>query len=197
MRITLNQILLFVVALLAMASCYFTFRVVVFKRSLNSGAKAFTLMSGQEAQVVKIIDGDEISVRVGNEQITVRMLGLYSYDPTMADPQVQPSARATLLFLEKALQDQKVELVFDELKYDSHKRLLAYVHKDGQDTGLIMISKGLSLAYTKYPFSRLHPYVLAEQKAREEKQGLWSDSQMALRSSQLRILWETERTRGE
>ncbi len=60
-----------------------------------------------------------------------------------------------------------------------------------------MIARGLSLAYTKYPFSRMSPYLLAQEKARQDKEGLWADRQLALRSGQLKSLWDAERTKGD
>ncbi|PKN34087.1 MAG: hypothetical protein CVU61_09995 [Deltaproteobacteria bacterium HGW-Deltaproteobacteria-19] len=197
MRISLHHIFVAVVVVLFGASLFFTVQVVAFKKSLAPGSAAPGLKSGQAAVVTNTIDGDEVIVKWGEESLRVRLLGIYSYDPTADDPLVKPMARQAFLHLDKTLRNREVEIVFDELKFDSRKRLLAYLQKDGADVGLEMIAGGLALAYTKYPFSRMNPYLLAQEKAMQDKAGLWADRQLALRSSQLKILWDTERTRGD
>ena len=196
MRPTLHHAFFAVIALLFGASLFFTVRVVSFKRSLNTSGGAQGLKSGQAATLVSVLDGDEVSVRVGTERIHVRILGIFAFDPTTADPIEQPAGKAAVGYLE-GLREQPVELVFDELKLDSRKRLLAYVHKDGRDLGEAMVERGLALAYTKYPFARLTTYALAEEQALRARAGLWADQRVVERAARLKALWETERRRGQ
>ena len=197
MRISLRHIFTTVVIVLFGASLFFTVQVTAFKKSLGAGAAAPGLRSGQTGVVTNIIDGDEVTVRMGEESVRVRLLGVYSYDTTADDPLVKPAARQAFLHLDRTVRNREVGIVFDELKHDSRKRLLAYLHRDGADVGMEMIARGLSLAYTKYPFSRMSPYLLAQEKARQDKEGLWADRQLALRSGQLKSLWDAERTKGD
>ena len=60
-----------------------------------------------------------------------------------------------------------------------------------------MVAKGLVLTYTKFPFSRIGAYLMAEDAAREGRLGLWADARLAERSRQLRRVWEAERRQGE
>lgn len=197
MRPSLNQAFLLLVLLLAGSSLYFTARVAAFKRSLHSKPLAATLKSGQAAVVQRILDGDEISVMVGQEPMIVRLLGVSAPDPTMNDPEMQPAGRQTLLWLENNVQGKQVELVFDEMKTDARKRLLSYVQVEGRDLGQDLVEKGLALTYTKYPFSRLGAYVLAEDGARRARLGIWSDPKVARRAEQLKALWDAERRKGD
>jgi endonuclease YncB( thermonuclease family) len=197
MRLILNYAFAVIVLLLFGGSAFFTARVLLFKRGLRTDASVSTIKSGQRARVVTVVDGDDLVVQADGETIRVRMLGLYTYDATLSDPLVASVAQQTLRHLEQTMIGKDVELVFDELKYDSKHRLLCYLHRGEQDLGLEMISKGLALAYTKYPFSRVGSYVLGEDQAREAKVGLWADPQLAQRSRQLRMLWETQRRNGD
>jgi endonuclease YncB( thermonuclease family) len=197
MRPTLNQAFLLLVLLLAGSSLYFTSSVVSFKRSLHSKPLAATLKSGQTAVVQRILDGDEISVRIGGDSVTVRLLGVSAPDATMNDPEMQSAGRQTLLYLENNVQGKTVELVFDELKMDTRKRLLSYVQIQGRDLGEDLIDKGLALTYTKYPFSRLGAYALTEDGARRARRGIWGDPKMAQRAEQLKALWESQRKKGD
>lgn len=197
MRPTLNQAFILLVLLLAGSSLYFTAGVVAFKRSLNSRPAAAALKSGQSAVVQRILDGDEMSVLVGKEPIIIRLLGVSAPDPTMNDPEMQPAGRQTLLWLENNVQGKQVELVFDELKTDARKRLLSYVQIEGRDLGEVLVEKGLALTYTKYPFSRLGAYALAEDGARRARLGIWGDPKVARRAEQLKALWDAERRKGD
>lgn len=197
MRPTLNLAFLLLVLLLAGSSLYFTASVTAFKRSLHSKPLAATLKSGQTAVVQRILDGDEISVRIGADSVTIRLLGISAPDATMNDPEMQPAGRQTLLYLENHLQGRTVELVFDELKMDARKRLLSYLQVDGRDLGQDLVDQGLALTYTKYPFSRLGAYALAEDGARRARRGLWGDPKVAQRAEQLKALWESQRKKGD
>lgn len=197
MRPSLNQAFLLLVLLLAGSSLYFTARVASFKRSLHSKPLAATLKSGQTAVVQRILDGDEMSVLVGQEPMIVRLLGISAPDPTMNDPEMQPAGRQTLLWLENNVQGKQVELVFDELKTDARKRLLSYVQIEGRDLGEDLVERGLALTYTKYPFSRLGAYALAEDGARRARLGIWGDPKVARRAEQLKALWDAERRKGD
>lgn len=196
MRPTLEHALALVVLGLLGASTFFTAEVCTFKRSLDTSASAGTLTNGQKGTVTTVIDGDEVVVDVDGQSVRVRILGTSSYDPKVSDPVAVPFAQAAVRRLE-TLTGQSVELVFDELKYDARKRLLTYVHQGELDVGADMVSKGLVLTYTKFPFSRMGAYLLAEESAREAKAGLWADERLAERSRQLRRVWESERRQGE
>jgi endonuclease YncB( thermonuclease family) len=196
MRPTLDHALAVVVLSLFVASAFFTARVCSFKHSLNPGLSAGPITSGQQGVISKVIDGDEVVVDLSGETVRVRILGTSSYDPKLSDPLAAPFGEQAVRFL-AALVGKPVELVFDELKYDSRKRLLAYVQSGELDVGADMVSKGLVLTYTKFPFSRMGAYVVAEEAARENKAGLWADERLAERSRQLRRLWESQRRKGE
>lgn len=197
MRAILHHAFTVLALLLAGCSLFFTARVFAFRRSLHSRPAAETLRSGQTVMVQRILDGDELSVLVGKEPVTVRILGVSAPDPTMNDPVMQPAGRQTLLHLENRLPGRPVELVFDEHKLDARKRLLSYVHADGRDLGLDLIERGLAIVYSKYPFSRLGAYALAEDAARRARRGLWADAAAAQRAEQLKALWDAERRRGD
>jgi endonuclease YncB( thermonuclease family) len=197
MRPTLNHAFLGLVLLLAGTSLYFTVGVFSFKRSLHSKPLVAGLKSGQGAVVQRILDGDEMSVLVGKAPLTVRLLGVSAPDPTMNDPEMQPAGRQTLLYLENHVQGRTVELVFDEFKLDSRKRLLCYVQLDGRDLGEGLVDQGLALTYTKYPFSRLGAYAMAEDGARRSRRGIWSDPKLAQRAEQLKALWDSQRKKGD
>lgn len=194
---SLNHLFVFVVITLAGASSFFTLQVFRFKGSLRSGATGAPLTSGQQVPAVRALDGDELVVDLGSGQLTVRLLGIATYDPTMNDPMVQPWALQALRFLEVEAVGKPVRLHFEEYKLDAKKRLLAYVHLEQRDLGLEMIQRGLALAYTRYPVTRQDAYLAAQDQARKQRLGLWAEPALVNRSEQLRVLWDRERTKED
>ncbi len=197
MRPTLNQAFGLVVALLAGSSLFFSVRVVGFKRGLKGTGQVRTVQSGVKATFLQAVDGDEISVRLEGEPLTVRLLGLSAFDPTTQDPLAQPFGKAAVQYLERSLGGSEVALVFDELKFDGKKRLLAYVHTEAGDVGEQIIAKGLALAYTRYPFTRFGAYLRVEDAARRAGTGLWADPAVSSRATQLRVVWDQERAKED
>lgn len=197
LKLNLNHLFALVVITLATASSWFTLQVFRFKGSLRSGAAGAPLISGQQVTAVRALDGDELVVDLGSGQLTVRLLGIATYDPTMNDPLVQPWALQALRFLETEAVGKPVRLLFEEYKLDAKKRLLAYVQVDQRDLGLEMIQRGLALAYTRYPVSRQDAYLASQEQARQRRQGLWAEPALVNRSEQLRVLWDRERTKED
>ncbi|MBW1898120.1 MAG: thermonuclease family protein [Deltaproteobacteria bacterium] len=192
MRISTDHLFWPIALMLLGASLFFTASVTSFKKELNLSATTLEINSGQEARVVKIIDGDEVSVVTKNQQMVVRILGIFSFDPTVNDPGYQNIAQSAFSYLKNELLDRKIKIVFDEFKKDSSNRLLAYLQKENLDIGKEMISKGLTLVYIKYPFSRLDEYIAVEESAIVAKTGLWRDPDIAWRSIQLKNKWHME-----
>lgn len=189
MRLTANHLFWTISLALLGAAVFFTVSITSFKRELNLSGKILEIRSGQEAQVAKIIDGDEVSVIMDNQQVLVRILGIFSFDSSVNDPLYQNIGKSSYTFLKNTILDKKVTLVFQEFKKDPNNRILAYVHVGGVDVGHEMLSKGLSLVFMKYPFSRQDDYLAIEKIARQSKSGLWGDPIVTQRSLQLKNQW--------
>jgi len=177
------------------AALYFTISVEVFKARLHDTPENLNFASGQKVTVLKIIDGDEISVKMNNSQFIVRILGISSYEPAVNDPVLENVAKETMRYLEKTILNYDVELVFEKFQQDKDKRVLAYVYYDGTDIGLSMIQNGLSIVYTRYPFPRIEEYLHIERIAVREKKGLWGVPAAAGRAVMLKNLWKKGKVR--
>lgn len=190
MRVTIEHAFWLVLAALVSASVFFTAGVVSFKRSLTDADIQFA--SGQKVTVVKIIDGDDVAVRLGDRQFRVRILGLAAFDPTLNDPLVRGAAQAATAYLNKTIMGGEIELVFESFARDANGRVLAYVHKNAIDIGEDMVVNGLTPVFTKYPFSRSKHYLAAERVARDARAGIWGDPALTRRSLELKKVWERQ-----
>nr|DAS72126.1 MAG TPA: nuclease-like protein [Caudoviricetes sp.] len=116
------------------------------------------------AKVVKISDGDTITILQNKEQTKVRLYGID------APEKKQDYGQRSKQFLASLIAGQAVEV--EPKGKDRYKRTLGIVHFKGQDINAQMVLNGYAWAYVKY--SRI--YVDQEKTARENKRGLWQSS---------------------
>jgi len=181
------------VVMLAGSSLFFTLQVITFKKDLTGGSKTLTIESGEKVTIHKIIDGDEVAVSLRDKNFVVRILGIRSYDPTINDFQFQNAGQLAYSYLEENLLNKEAEVRFEKLKLDSKKRLLAYIHSGDKDIGADMISRGITLTYRRFPFTRMVRYLDIEKKARANRQGFWAMPVLIKASDRLIQLWEKQR----
>ncbi len=133
--------------------------------------------------VVKVIDGDTISVNMDGQTITVRLIGLDT--PETVDPRkpVQCFGKEASNKAKEVLTGASVNLVKDETQGDKDKynRLLRYVYlKDGTNFNKMMIEEGYGHEYTyDIPYKYQKEFQQAELDARKNKKGLWGDNACA------------------
>lgn len=136
----------------------------------------------QQATLVKVIDGDTISVSIDGKNEVVRIIGIDT--PEVVDPRrtvecfgKEASDKAKVMF-----ENNKTVLLESDLTQgnrDKYQRLLRYVWIDGGaiDFGKFMIDSGYASEYTyNIPYKYRNVYKEAESKAREGKKGLWADN---------------------
>lgn len=146
-----------------------------------------TLEVKQEAQVVRIIDGDTIEVLLSNKKEKVRVIGINT--PEEVDPRkkVECFGKEASSFAKEILEGKIVLLESDPTQQDRDKynRLLRYVFVNSVDFGRFMIEQGYAYEYTydlRYKYQK--EYKEAEKNAREKGVGLWLDTACARKSSE-------------
>ena len=182
------------VGLLFALSGYFTWRVEFYRGQTSRARLVGELNSGTEVVVTGLIDSDELTVTASQGgAFVVRILGIKGFDPTSNEPIMSPHGQAALGFLEAEARGQTVSLVFDEFKKDDRGRVLSYLELDGRDLGLELVSRGHTLVYTRYGFSRERAYLEAEATARQGRLGIWSSPRATERALALKAAWEMAR----
>ena len=116
------------------------------------------------AKVVKISDGDTITVLSDKEQTKVRLYGIDAPEKKQDYGQRSKQSLASLIAGQVVEVEQKGK--------DRYKRTLGIIRHKGQDINAQMVLNGYAWAYVKY--SRI--YVDQEKTARENKRGLWQSS---------------------
>jgi len=137
----------------------------------------------QQAEVLKVIDGDTISVLLNGEKQTIRIIGINT--PETVDPRKtvecfgkEASDKAKNYFenLENNVWLEKDESQGDRDKY---QRLLRYIFTNNGafDYGLMMIKTGYAYEYTySIPYKYQEIYKDAQIYAQNNKLGLWADN---------------------
>jgi len=133
--------------------------------------------SGQTYPLMRVVDGDTITVGFNGHTEYVRLIGLDTPEPNdPGGPECYASEATT--HLRELAQTGTVILVFDASQgtRDRYGRLLAYVElPDGTDLATTMIRDGYAHEYTyAKPYARQAVYREAENEAVQAERGLWS-----------------------
>lgn len=144
----------------------------------TADAKATQNTEAGLAEVVRVVDGDTIVVRIDGQEEKVRLIGIDT--PESVDPRKpvecfgKEASRHTSELLPEGTQ---VRLVRDVEARDRYKRLLAYVYReqDGLFVNLALAADGFAQQAT-YPPNVAHVDDLsaAVRSARDNKAGLWA-----------------------
>lgn len=171
-------------------SLYFTADVEYRRRVLQGSASAVVLVDGDTVIIERPIDGDEVAVRHDDAALTVRLLGVKTFDLTNEPGLGNPGEHAVDLLGRHNGQTAVVH--FEQRALDGADRLLARLEVDGEDLGASLVRDGWAFVYTKYPFPRMPAYLALEAEAQEARRGLWSSPKATERARLTRAAWEVD-----
>ena len=135
--------------------------------------------SSEYYQVVKIVDGDTIDVKMYDNTVRVRLIGIDT--PELVDPRrpVECFALEASNKAKEILTNQSVRLETDITQGDRDKydRLLRYVFlPDGTNVNQLMIAQGYAQEYTyELPYTYQEEFQQAEKSAQDNQLGLWAE----------------------
>lgn len=117
--------------------------------------------------VVAIFDGDTYQLLTSHQQtIKVRMEGIDAPEREMPYHKVSQKYLSQLIY--------KKEIILIKTGEDQYRRSLGFTYlPDETDINLLMLQSGMAWHYKRY--NQDIQYADAEQKAREERIGLWQD----------------------
>lgn len=127
--------------------------------------------------VVKVIDGDTITVKIGGKNETIRLIGIDT--PETSDPRtgVQCFGKEATAKLKSVIGERvSIEKDAGEGERDKYDRLLAYVYsEEGTMLNKYMIAQGYAYEYTyddAYKYQK--EFKAAEADAKAKRRGLWA-----------------------
>ncbi|HEX7045575.1 MAG TPA: thermonuclease family protein [Burkholderiales bacterium] len=146
----------------------FRFAAAVLAAALALHASAY----GEEAHVVRVLDGDSLRLADGRE---VRLIGINTPEFGKEGAPDQPLAAAARDRTRALVENRAVRLGFDRERFDRYGRTLAYVTLgDGRDLQRVLLEEGLAWFVAIPPnVARLDEYRAAEAAARRQRRGIW------------------------
>ncbi len=151
------------------------------KISLNKDDKKISYSSDYTYyKIIKVVDGDTISVSMNGKTETLRLIGINT--PETVDPRkpVECFGKEASNKAKSILEGQSVRLEADpsQGERDKYNRLLRYVFLlDGTFFNKSMIQQGYAYEYTyNTPYKYQADFKTAELEARTAKRGLWADN---------------------
>lgn len=131
-----------------------------------------------EVTVDRYIDGDTTRFNYDGASESFRYLIIDAPELNGSNGESQPYAVEAADRTQELLEDaDKIEVEFDVgPETDHYGRYLAYVYADGEMVNEILVREGLATVEYLNPPNTSHQQLLeeAEEKAKEEKQGVWS-----------------------
>ena len=146
--------------------------------ALRAGATEQAGAEAGMAEVVRVVDGDTIVVRIDGQEEKVRLIGINT--PESVDPRKPVECfgkDASKHAAELLPEGTAVRLVRDVEARDRYQRLLAYVYRadDGLFVNLAQVTDGFAEPAT-YPPNVAHvdEFAAAARTARDRNIGLWA-----------------------
>jgi len=130
-----------------------------------------------DAQVVRVVDGDTIRVRLAGRTERVRYIGVDTPESVKPGTPVQCFAKRAAAANAALVAGQRVRLVGDVEQRDRYGRLLAYVYRvpDGAFVNALLVRDGYARTLTIAPnVAHVRELARLARTAREAGRGLWS-----------------------
>ncbi len=147
--------------------------------------------------VVKVVDGDTISVNINGSVDMLRLIGINT--PETVDPRKlvecfgkEASDKAKQLLSGKKI---RIEKDISQGERDKYGRLLSYIFlENGFNFNKYMIEEGYAYEYThNLPYKYQGEFKLAQKQAEIQKKGLWADGACNIQNTTTQDISTTER----
>ena len=131
----------------------------------------------RRGQVVRVVDGDTLKVRLAGRVETVRLLGIDTPESKRPGAPVECGSRRAGTALRRLVDGRSVVLRADSSQdaEDRFGRVLAYVELGGDDVGEALVASGWAKPYVYggVPFARVGAYRAAARSARALGAGVY------------------------
>lgn len=143
----------------------------------NNSIEANSLVDDKVYEVTRVVDGDTIVVTKGDETFKVRLIGVDT--PESVHPNKEKNTEFGKIasnYTKEKLLNKEVKLELDVQEKDKYGRALAYVYIDGVMFNKMLLESGMAQIATYPPNVKyVEEFKEIEQRARNNKVGLWSD----------------------
>lgn len=204
LKIYIVRNVLLITSFLLLCASFFFYSEAEVIRSKYDLSSSEQFATGSVVTITGVIDGDEVGVvnETGGKGV-VRLLGVKSFLSSNRDLSLGRFGMQSYDYL-KTLEGKQMRLTLNKgVSVDAKGRLLGYLdtlapkEDESLDIGMHMISQGWSVVYVEFPAERETVYLHAQQKADENKKGLWSNPGLANQVRGFNLLWRESRKERE
>ena len=137
------------------------------------------------AQVVRVIDGDKVLLRINGAERLCRLVGVDATETMHPVKGVEPYGPETSRFTTNMLAGEEVWVAANPMsaQFDGCQRLLVFLFRvpDGLFVNLELVRQGYARATCVYPFAYASQFQREEAKARAAGKGMWAKPVAAAR----------------
>ena len=127
------------------------------------------------ARVTRVVDGDTVEVRLGEDELDIRLIGIDAPESVRPSEPVECFGPEASAFTERRLGGNRIGLEYDVERRDPFGRTLAYVWVGRRLFNEDIVRKGYATVTTFPPnVAHVERFVEAERKARRDGLGLWN-----------------------
>lgn len=179
-----------IVSLLS-ASLYFG--VGAEMRRAQIQASEISLQNGDIVSLVNAVDGDTLVVSTqAGVQTSIRLLGIKSFEAQRDKDPTSPYGQAAVDAHKRLLEGKALRVMIHSTPKDKYGRTLATLFVDERDVGMELVSQGLAMVYTVYPFPAMQLYLREQATARADRKGFWGNPEAAARADALAVEWRKQ-----
>lgn len=151
------------------------FILSVFTETPKKQEPAGTKSSYEYGRVVSITDGDTIRVKVDNEEMIIRLIGIDTPETNHPNEPLQCYGPEAKRAIEKLILYKKVRLEKDVSNKDRYDRYLRYVWFNDTFVNEYMVANGYAFSYEYKPDTKYQETLeKAQETAERNGFGLWS-----------------------
>ena len=132
-----------------------------------------------EYEVIKVIDGDTVSINISGEKKTLRLVGVDTPETVHPNKPVECFGIEASNYTKELLSDEIISIEYDSSQgeVDKYGRTLVYIIlPDGRNFNEVLIKEGYAYEYTydnSYKYQK--EFKDAEIYAKENELGLWKE----------------------
>ncbi|QFR39658.1 PKD domain-containing protein [Candidatus Gracilibacteria bacterium 28_42_T64] len=139
----------------------------------------------QKVMVERVVDGDTIVIKYQNGKTEkLRLVGVDTPETKHPKKEVQFYGKEASNFTKMMLEGKNIVIKQNVRNYrDKYGRLLGYVYLPGKEEkdiffNKLLIEKGYARAYLRFPFQYSVQFKKAQNKAKKQRIGIWSEGEI-------------------
>ena len=181
----------FLIVVLSGATAFFVAGVLRQRSEIRKDELA--LQTGDVISLSKVVDGDSVVVKnEAGSEAPVRLLGIKTFEQEPARDITARYGRDAVQAIGEIVGNEPVRVLVHSTPKDKHGRTIATLFVGDDDVGLALVSRGLAMVYTVYPFPAMQLYLQEQTKAQTEKKGIWADPEVSARAGALAREWRKQ-----